>query len=56
MPGGTTRAEKFARPVVIQATVTGTGWGSTKVMITFDPLRHNQRGALLLVNGVVYIA
>ena len=56
MPARTTGAEKFAGLVVIQATVPGTGCCSTKVMITFDPLRHNQRAALLLVKGVVCIA
>jgi hypothetical protein len=52
----TTGAEKFGGPVVIRARVPGTGWGSTNGMITFDPLRHNQRPALLLLNGVVHIS
>ncbi len=52
----TTGAEKFGGPVVIQATVSGTGSGSSNGMITFDALRENQRPALLLLNGVVYIA
>ena len=52
----TTGAEKFGGPVVIQATVPGSGSGSSKGMITFDALRQNQRPALLLLNGVVYIA
>jgi hypothetical protein len=51
-----TGAEKFGGPVVIQASVAGTGWGSSNGLIAFDPLRENQRSALLLLNGVVYIA
>lgn len=52
----TTGAEKFGGPVVIQATVPGTGSGSSNGMIAFNPLHENQRPALLLLNGVVYIA
>jgi hypothetical protein len=51
-----TGAEKFGGPLVIQASVPGTGDGSTGGNLPFDPLRQNQRAALLLVNGVVYIA
>lgn len=43
-------------PVVIQATVPGTGWGSVNGQISFNALYENQRAALLLSNGVVYIA
>ena len=49
-------AEKFGGPVPIQATVSGTGWGSVGGKVSFDPLRENQRAALLLSQGVVYIA
>ncbi len=52
----TTGAEKFGGPVVIQATVSGSGDGSQGGQLTFDPLKENQRAALLLANGVVYIA
>ncbi|MBZ5570829.1 MAG: pyrrolo-quinoline quinone [Acidobacteriia bacterium] len=48
--------EKFGGPVVIQATVSGNGWGSVDGKISFDPLREHQRAALLLSRGVVYIA
>jgi hypothetical protein len=51
----TTGTEKFGGPVIIQATVPGTGDGSVNGIISFDPLRHNQRPGLLLLNGVVYI-
>jgi hypothetical protein len=50
-----TGAEKFGGPVVIQASVRGTGAGSVGGIITFDPHLQNQRPALLLLNGVVYI-
>jgi len=52
----TTGAEKFGGPVVIQASVPGTGAGSIGGTIMFDPLIQNQRPALLLLNGVVYIS
>jgi hypothetical protein len=51
-----TGAEKFGAPVVIQASVPGTGAGTSGGQIAFSPLRENQRPALLLNNGVVYIA
>jgi PKD repeat protein len=41
---------------VITATYAGTGDGSVGGIISFDPQRANQRPALSLVNGVVYIA
>jgi len=52
----TTGAEKFGGPVAIQATVSGKGTGSKNGSISFDPLLENQRAALLLQNGLVYIA
>jgi hypothetical protein len=52
----TTGAEKFRGPVVIKASVPGTGGGSVGGVITFDPFVQNQRPALLLLNGVVYIS
>jgi hypothetical protein len=52
----TTGAEKFGGPTVIAATVQGTGTGSVDGLITFDPKIQNQRAALLLQNGLVYIA
>lgn len=51
----TTGNEKFGGPVVIQATVSGTGAGSKNGQIAFDPTLELQRAALSLINGVVYI-
>jgi len=51
----TTGNEKFNGPVVITATVAGTGNGSAGGQLTFDSMWENQRPGLLLLNGVVYI-
>jgi hypothetical protein len=51
-----TGAEKFGGPVVIQASVPGTGNASSGGTLTFDPLRQNERSAGLLSNGVLYLA
>ena len=50
-----TGAEKLGGPVVIQASVTGTGLGTTGNTVPFSPLHENQRTALLLYNGVIYM-
>ena len=50
-----TGAEKFGGPVVIQATVPGTGDASSGGEVSFDALRNNQRSALMLLNGLVYV-
>jgi hypothetical protein len=58
----TTGAEKFGGPVEIQASVPGTGEGSSGGVLAFDPLHENSRPGMLLsqsaqdVNSVVYIA
>jgi IPT/TIG domain/Fibronectin type III domain len=51
----TTGAEKFGGPVVLQASVPGTGTGSAGGTLAFDGLRENQRTGLLLSNGVIYL-
>jgi hypothetical protein len=51
-----TGVEKFGGPVVIQASVSGSGAGSQGGVLPFNSLRENQRQGLLLSNGVVYIA
>ena len=52
----TTGLETMGGPVVIQASVPGTGQESDGVNVAFNPLRSLQRAALLLSQGVVYIA
>lgn len=52
----TTGEDRPNSPVVITATYSGTGAGSSGGIITFDPERQNQRCGLSLINGVVYIA
>jgi hypothetical protein len=53
----TTGAERPNSPAVIQATVPGTGDGSDgNGNLAFNPLIQHNRPALLLLNGVVYIA
>jgi hypothetical protein len=51
----TSGAEKFGGPVVIQASVPGNGTGSVNGTLSFNQLRENQRTALLLYNGIVYM-
>ena len=49
--------EKFGGPTLpISATVTGNGSGSSNGSVSFDAFKQNQRPALLLLNGVVYLA
>lgn len=42
--------------VLITAQVKGTGIGSASGNLPFNPITQNQRCALLLVNGIIYIA
>ena len=51
----TTGAEQPNSPVEIKATVAGTGNGSSGGQLAFSPLWENQRPALALYNGYVYI-
>jgi hypothetical protein len=51
----TTGTEKSPGPVVITATVAGTGDGNSGGLVTFDALHEQNRPGLLLVNGSVYI-
>jgi uncharacterized repeat protein (TIGR01451 family) len=50
-----TGVEKLGGPVVIQASVPGSGDGTVAGRVQFDPLHENQRPGLLLSNGVIYI-
>jgi hypothetical protein len=53
----TTGQEQASGPVVLSASAQGKGDGSNgSGTIFFNPLTENQRAALLLLNGVVYIA
>jgi hypothetical protein len=47
--------EERGSPVVIQASISGTGNGSSGGILAFDPKWENQRPGLLLLDGVVYI-
>lgn len=48
-------SEMPGSPVKITATYNGNGDGSINNIITFDPQKQNQRQALTLVNGIVYV-
>src|ERR1041385_7791388 len=52
----TNGAERAGSPVEIGAQVNGNGDGSENGILKFNPVKQNQRSALLLLNGVVYIA
>ena len=49
-------ARRPGSPVVIEATVPGTGEGSVNGLLSFDPRIQNQRAALTLANGTIYVA
>ncbi|MGD0988074.1 MAG: choice-of-anchor D domain-containing protein [Candidatus Sulfotelmatobacter sp.] len=51
----TTGAEKFGGPILIQATVPGTGIDSSGGILPFDANHTFQRPGLLLMNGVIYV-
>ncbi len=51
-----TGVEKPGAPVTIEASVAGTGTGSSAGTLRFDPQYQYQRPGLLLLNGVVYLA
>ena len=49
-------AEKFGGPVEVAASVSGSGFGSSGGRLTFYAPIENQRSAVTLVNGIVYLA
>ena len=51
----TTGNQKFGGPVVIQASIPGTGAGSVGGVITFAPIHQLQRPGLMLLNGTLFI-
>lgn len=52
----TTGLERTNSPVVVQATVAGTGAGSANGALSYSPYTQNVRPALSLVNGTIYFA
>lgn len=48
-------SEQSGSPVLITATVAGTGAGSSGGNISLDPHHNNNKGSLTLLNGIVYI-
>ena len=52
----TTGAEQPYSPVLVTATYPGTGVGSSGGVVTFTAKEHNQRCALTLAGGVLYLA
>ena len=51
----TTGAERPNSPVVIHPTVPGSGASSSNGVVSFDSQHENQRPALAIYNGVVYV-
>ena len=51
-----TGKQKFGGSIEITAIARGVGDGNVNGQLTFDPLIHLNRPALLLLNGVVYLA
>ena len=52
----TSGAEKFGGPVQISASIGGSGQQSSGGQVPFVASRENQRAAVTLVNGIVYLA
>jgi len=48
--------EKFGAPTVIAAHVIGVGMDSVNGSVAFNASQHLQRPALLLLNGIIYVA
>jgi Secretion system C-terminal sorting domain len=51
----TNGSEKPGSPVLINATINGTGDGQMNGVLAFNPATENQRPGLLLLKGIVYI-
>jgi hypothetical protein len=51
----TTGQEISGSPTEITATYPGTGDAAQNGMVTFDPMQYEERAALLLVNGNIYL-
>ncbi|WP_426671620.1 hypothetical protein ACPPVU_10315 [Mucilaginibacter sp. McL0603] len=48
-------SERSGSPIKITASVPGTGDGNVNNVVSFDPQKNNQRAALTLLNGIVYV-
>jgi hypothetical protein len=48
--------EKLNGPTVISGSVPGNGAGSSNNVVTFDPLKENERAAMIEANGSVWIS
>ncbi len=51
----TTGLDKTGSPITIQASVPGTGFDNVNGTVSFNAMTQNQRSALLLLNGNIYI-
>src|SRR5262249_41163498 len=51
-----TGENRSGSPVVIRARISGSGYDNVRDRIFFKPVQQLQRPALLLLNGVIYIA
>ncbi len=51
----TSGAEKFGGPILVQASVPGTGSGSVNGVLAFNAAYEGQRPGLLFLNGVIYV-
>src|SRR5271154_5797088 len=51
-----TGAEKFGGPITITGSVPGTGTGSRKGVVTFDPIHDAARAGLVEANGNIYVS
>jgi len=51
----TTGQERLGSPVVISASILGTGYDNSNGTISFQAKFEKQRAALLLLNGIVYV-
>ena len=51
-----TGLDRSNSPTVIAATFPGSGVGNSNGVVPFDSIRNNQRPALTLVNGTVYVS
>lgn len=48
--------DQAGSPVEITGSVSGTSWDSSNGTLAFNPFQHLQRPALLLSNGILYVA